>query len=101
MQFSFATFARLVGLLLPTLIYARDAARTAVCAANLRQVGMAWSQYLDDHEVFPQHEVDPDWKYGGVRFNAAGAPVLASDRPINRYLTDEREFENREFAEEA
>lgn len=96
---SLAIIAVLVGLLLPTLIYARDAARTAVCAGNLRQVGMAWSLYLDDHEVFPQHDVDPDWKYGGVRFSGpGGVPVLASDRPINRYLTDERDFDNRAFA---
>jgi prepilin-type N-terminal cleavage/methylation domain-containing protein len=92
-----AIIAVLLALLLPTLIYTRDAARTAVCAANLKQVGMAWSQYLDDFQVFPQHELSPDWNYGGVHF-LGSTPFLASDRPINRYLADERESESRPIA---
>ena len=91
--------AVLLALLLPTLIYTRDAARTTLCAANLRQVGSAWSQYLDDFQVFPRHDLMPDWNYGGVRFVGPGqAPMLAGDRPINRYLADEREAESRPVA---
>lgn len=92
-----AIIAVLLALLLPTLIYTRDAARTALCAANLKQVGMAWSQYLDDFQVFPQHELSPDWNYGGVRF-VGQQPVLAGDKPINRYLADEKDAESRPVA---
>ncbi|MCC6660020.1 MAG: DUF1559 domain-containing protein [Phycisphaerales bacterium] len=92
-----AIIAVLIALLLPTLIYTRDAARTTLCAANLKQVGMAWSQYLDDYQVFPQHELSPDWNYGGVHF-VGQQPVLASDRPINRYLADEKDSASRPVA---
>jgi prepilin-type N-terminal cleavage/methylation domain-containing protein len=96
---SIAIIAVLVGILLPTLIFARDSSRAAVCAGNLKQVGLAWSQYLDDHQQFPRHTEVPDWKYGGVKFpGESSAPVLAADRPINRYLADERSFDSRSLA---
>lgn len=96
---SLAIIAVLVGLLMPTLIYARNAARTAVCAGNLRQIGFAWGLYLDEHEQFPKYSELPDWKYGGVHFlGPSHQPVLAADRPINRYIADEPNWENRHLA---
>lgn len=53
----------LVGLLLPAVQAARERARTANCASNLRQVGMAISQYCDVHRgSWPEttHTVEPD-----------------------------------------
>lgn len=55
----------LAGLLLPVMGRAREGARRAMCANNLRQHGIAWYLYLDDHNgCFPQDGV-PD--QGGTR----------------------------------
>jgi prepilin-type N-terminal cleavage/methylation domain-containing protein len=86
---SLSIIAILIGLLLPMLIYARSVARTTMCAGNLRQMSTAWSLYLSEYGAFPQYTEAPDWKYGGAVFVAkSGAPVLASDRPINAFMTD-------------
>lgn len=94
---SLTIVAILVGLLIPLLIVARDAARTTVCAANLKQLGTAWRLYLDEHGQFPAIEAQPDWRYGGADFiGTERTPVLADDRPINACITmDEPEDSGR------
>lgn len=78
--------AVLLSLLLPSLRYVRYAANGAVCATNLRQIGIGWRQYVDDHQAMPFRE-DADWKYGGASFLAGGRrTVLATDRPVNDYI---------------
>ena len=47
-----AIIALLISILLPSLSTARDRARTAVCAANLRQMGLAMALYHEDNEGF-------------------------------------------------
>ena len=42
--------AMLIALLLPALQKARDEARAAVCGSNLRQLGIAFQAYANDHE---------------------------------------------------
>lgn len=39
----------LMAILLPALTKSREAARRAICGTNLRQFGIAYSQYADDH----------------------------------------------------
>ncbi len=42
--------AVLAGLLLPALARAKGTARKSACISNLRQLGLTWRLYLDDHE---------------------------------------------------
>ncbi len=44
-----AIIALLIALLLPALGNAREAARNAACASNLRQWGIAWGSYQNDY----------------------------------------------------
>jgi prepilin-type N-terminal cleavage/methylation domain-containing protein/prepilin-type processing-associated H-X9-DG protein len=55
-----ACLAVLAAILLPVLAQARTQARTAVCASNLRQLGMAFALYAQDaDERLPDFHVDP------------------------------------------
>lgn len=88
----------LLGLLLPSLRYVRYAANGAVCATNLRQIGIGWRQYVDDHQAMP-YRADADWKYGGASFlGAERRAVLSSDRPLNSYIMTESEQDSDSLA---
>ncbi len=50
---TFAVIAVLIGLLVPAVQTAREAARRTQCAANLRQLGVAMHSYHDLHQIFP------------------------------------------------
>lgn len=79
--------AVLVGLLLPALRHAREATRTATCASNLRQIGMAWSAYERAHDATPVPDARLAWSFGGARFvGAERVAVLERSRPINPML---------------
>ena len=44
-----AIIAILAGMLLPVLGKAKTKAHSAVCTSNLKQLLLAWSQYVEDH----------------------------------------------------
>lgn len=88
-----AIVSTLLALLLPSLRYVRDAANGALCATNLRQIGIGWRMYVDDYQAMPFRE-EADWKYGGAAFLGDGERVvLAGDRPVNAYVMTEGQQE--------
>lgn len=54
----------LVGLLLPAVQQAREAARRSSCVNNMKQVGLAAHNYLSAHQAFPPGMVQPDPSIG-------------------------------------
>ena len=55
-----AIIAILAALLLPSLNMAREKARSINCLGNMKQIGLAFGMYMDDHRVFP-----PECYYDG------------------------------------
>ena len=95
-----AIIALLIALLLPALGKARTAARSALCLSNHRQLGVAWSAYVNDYRVFPYGDpltYYPDWGWGGVSWYAGQVPQLgmAPDRPLNPYVSPGERLESR------
>lgn len=56
----------LVGLLLPAVQAAREAARRTQCMSRLRQIGLACANYQATHGVFPPGRFLPDYVDNGV-----------------------------------
>jgi len=52
-----AVIAILAGILLPVLAQAKEKARMAACKSNLKQIALAWTMWVSDHEynTFPFH----------------------------------------------
>ena len=91
----------ILSLLFPAMGRVREGARRAQCANNLRQHGVAWYLYLDEHdERFPASGAPRDegdtcdsYTFGG---KAGTGNYTADIRPLNRYLdvTDTSGVEN-------
>lgn len=72
-----AIIALLIGVLLPALGGARDAARRTLCASNLRQVGLAFTLYGGEHaDTFPAEHDTFNYKDRTGEFVRTPAGVL-------------------------
>jgi len=92
-----AVIALLMGILLPTLAGARQAARAVVCSARLSQLGIGLSQYRDDfRDQLPQVRISIGTGtanigalFGGKKGSlpAFGINQFGPERrPLNRYV---------------
>ena len=54
-----AIIALLMAILMPALARARNQARTVTCQALLKQWGIIWSMYVDDHDGYFSDGVFP------------------------------------------
>ena len=61
-----AIIAILIGLLLPAINAAREAARRTQCINRIRQMGLATMGYESAFGAFPPGRLLPDWVSGGV-----------------------------------
>jgi len=85
-----AIISILAALLLPALARASEKARTIKCIANLKQIGLAFFMYADDHaDSFPTtagFNGSGGWKGTGSYSLAEGGGIEATNRPLNAYV---------------
>jgi prepilin-type N-terminal cleavage/methylation domain-containing protein len=106
-----AIIALLIGILLPSLGKARNAARMTISLSNLRQIGNGVQNYQTDNKgKFPMRPTPQDWppqpttptgwdswSYGGNNTSAywagRGNDEWASRRPLNPWIYPEYTFD--------
>ena len=85
-----AIISLLVSILLPSLSRAKDLARRAVCATNLRNIGTGLAMYLpDNQDRFPSfpHMNSEAWRWAGtLAYDDPATGDDRPDRPLNPYL---------------
>lgn len=76
-----SVIALLLAILMPSLGKARALAKRVGCGNNLRQLTLAWTEYLNDHEGRFYQGTRANLDYGGWKGLKGWWP-----RPLNRYV---------------
>jgi prepilin-type N-terminal cleavage/methylation domain-containing protein len=88
-----AIIATLIGLLLPAVQGAREAARRTQCANNLRQLGLAIINYESVRKVFPNGRISRDPDAYGWTFRLL--PYLEEQPLFDAWVPDAPVFDDR------
>lgn len=73
-----AIIALLLSIIMPALRKVKEAGQTAVCAAQIRQFGLAWSQYADENNNKNIYYANSStWDKGGFWFYRLGPYISA------------------------
>ena len=88
-----AIISILASILFPAFAQAREAARKTSCISNVRQLGLAFSMYANDHDgLYPEHDRrirDDTYGRGGVVVADWSAPGLTNwARSIYPYVNN-------------
>lgn len=82
--------AILIAILIPTLGKAREQAKRVKCLSNLRQLGMAFTLYVNDYKTFPSPTADgqraEDWVWWEPTHNPEASTVAKGS--VIKYLGD-------------
>src|SRR5262245_46317669 len=78
-----AIIAVLIGLLLPAVQSAREAARRMQCKNNLKQIGLALHNYQSTHSVFPPSFCIGQYKGGTWSITARILPFIDQANSFN------------------
>lgn len=95
-----AVIAILASLLLPALGRAKEQAKLTRCRINLKQIGLAFQMYRDDHaDRFPPQGRFPNWisfQYGGGdpnwKLSVMAQALPATNRPLWAYIRTAQVF---------
>ncbi|MBM3838485.1 MAG: prepilin-type N-terminal cleavage/methylation domain-containing protein [Verrucomicrobia bacterium] len=91
-----AIIAILAAMLLPALAKSKKTAQRVACASQLRQLALANTLYLDEHDQkFPSHVGGPVLSYYGWA-GKKGTEYLEEERFINPYVTVTRKVNQKD-----
>jgi prepilin-type N-terminal cleavage/methylation domain-containing protein/prepilin-type processing-associated H-X9-DG protein len=92
-----AIIAILASMLLPALGMAKSTAKTIACASNLKQIGLVFSQYVNDHDSYLPTSQGLTLGGGSVRANLGWHSITTFQRDYFRMTTDKVDDEYQGF----